>query len=102
MAEATGQGSTPWSGSTGRGAARSCSAPPPSHVDGMDFDDGRALLLELLDRSTAPELVYRHEWEVGDLVIWDNRGVLHRACRYDASSARDMHRTTIAGDEPIQ
>jgi alpha-ketoglutarate-dependent taurine dioxygenase len=73
-----------------------------SHVDGMAFDDGRALLLELLDRSTAPELVYRHEWEVGDLVIWDNRGVLHRACRYDASSARDMHRTTIAGDEPIQ
>ena len=73
-----------------------------SHVDGMAFDDGRALLLELLDRSTAPERVYRHEWEVGDLVIWDNRGVLHRACRYDASSARDMHRTTIAGDEPIQ
>jgi len=73
-----------------------------SHVEGMPFDEGRALLLELLDRSTAPELVYRHEWKVGDLVIWDNRGVLHRACRYDASSARDMHRTTIAGDEPIQ
>jgi alpha-ketoglutarate-dependent taurine dioxygenase len=73
-----------------------------SHVEGMAFDEGRALLLELLDRSTAPELVYRHEWKVGDLVIWDNRGVLHRACRYDASSARDMHRTTIAGDEPIQ
>jgi alpha-ketoglutarate-dependent taurine dioxygenase len=73
-----------------------------SHVDGMDIDEGRALLLELLDRSTAPERVYRHEWEVGDLVIWDNRGVLHRACRYDASSARDMHRTTIAGDEPIR
>ena len=73
-----------------------------SHVEGMDYDDGRALLLELLDRATAPERVYRHEWAVGDLVIWDNRGVLHRACRYDASSARDMHRTTIAGDEPIQ
>jgi alpha-ketoglutarate-dependent taurine dioxygenase len=73
-----------------------------SHVEGMDVGEGRALLLELLDRSTAPERVYRHEWEVGDLVIWDNRGVLHRACRYDASSARDMHRTTIAGDEPIQ
>jgi alpha-ketoglutarate-dependent taurine dioxygenase len=73
-----------------------------SHVEGMDHDEGRALLLELLDRSTAPERVYRHEWAVGDLVIWDNRGVLHRACRYDASSPRDMHRTTIAGDEPIQ
>ena len=73
-----------------------------SHVEGMDYDDGRALLLELLDRATAPKRVYRHEWAIGDLVIWDNRGVLHRACRYDASSARDMHRTTIAGDEPIQ
>jgi alpha-ketoglutarate-dependent taurine dioxygenase len=73
-----------------------------SHVDGMDVDEGRALLLDLLDRSTAPERVYRHEWQVGDLVIWDNRGVLHRACRYDAASARDMHRTTIAGEEAIQ
>jgi alpha-ketoglutarate-dependent taurine dioxygenase len=73
-----------------------------SHVDGMDLEHGRALLLELLDRATAPERVYRHEWAVGDLVIWDNRGVLHRALPYDASSARDMHRTTIAGEEPIQ
>jgi len=73
-----------------------------SHVEGMDVDEGRALLLELLERSTAPDRVYRHEWAVGDLVIWDNRGVLHRACRYDASSPRDMHRTTIAGDEAIQ
>jgi alpha-ketoglutarate-dependent sulfate ester dioxygenase len=36
------------------------------------------------------------------VVIWDNRGVLHRACPYDPSSARDMHRTTFTGDEPIQ
>jgi alpha-ketoglutarate-dependent taurine dioxygenase len=73
-----------------------------SHVEGMDVDEGRALLSELLARSTAPDRVYRHEWAVGDLVIWDNRGVLHRACPYDAASPRDMHRTTIAGDEPIQ
>ncbi len=72
------------------------------HVEGMDIEEGRALLDELLHRSTRPDRVYRHEWEVGDLVIWDNRGVLHRACKYDASSPRDMHRTTIAGDEPIQ
>jgi alpha-ketoglutarate-dependent taurine dioxygenase len=35
------------------------------------------------------------------MVIWDNRGVLHRACPYDPSSPRDMHRTTLTGDEPI-
>lgn len=72
------------------------------HVEGMDRDEGRALLDDLLARATVPERVYRHEWEVGDVVIWDNRGVLHRACPYDATSPRDMHRTTFAGDEPIQ
>ena len=73
-----------------------------SHVEGMGVDEGRALLDELLAWSTTPDRVYRHEWSVGDMVIWDNRGVLHRALPYDAASARDMHRTTISGDEPIQ
>ena len=72
------------------------------HIVGMEPDESRALLDDLLARATTPENVYRHEWEVGDLVIWDNRGVLHRACPYDPSSPRDMHRTTLAGDEPIQ
>ena len=71
-------------------------------VVGMSRDEGRALLDELLARSTTPDRVYRHEWSVGDVVIWDNRGVLHRACPYDPTSPRDMHRTTFAGDEPIQ
>jgi alpha-ketoglutarate-dependent taurine dioxygenase len=73
-----------------------------SHVVGMDHDEGRALLDDLLHRSTTPERIYRHAWAVGDLVIWDNRGVLHRACPYDAASPRDMHRTTLHGNEPIQ
>lgn len=72
------------------------------HVEGMSEEEGRAYLADLLDRSTVPERVYRHEWAVGDLVIWDNRGVLHRATRYDPSSARDMHRSTIAGNEAVQ
>jgi alpha-ketoglutarate-dependent taurine dioxygenase len=72
------------------------------HVVGMSEDEGRAYLHDLLARATAPERVYRHEWAVGDLVIWDNRGVLHRATRYDTNSARDMHRTTIAGNEAVQ
>ena len=68
----------------------------------MEPEEGRALLDDLLHRATGPDLVYRHEWQVGDLVIWDNRGVLHRALPYDPTSPRDMHRTTFAGDEPIQ
>lgn len=71
------------------------------HVVGMDPEAGRALLDDLLARSTTPERVYRHAWRVGDLVIWDNRGVLHRALPYRRDSARDMHRTTIKGDEPV-
>ena len=67
----------------------------------MDFDEGRALLAELLARSTARDRVYRHEWSVGDTVIWDNRGVLHRALPYADKSPRDMHRTTLVGDETI-
>ena len=72
------------------------------HVVGMDPDEGRALLDDLLHRATTPDRVYRHEWQQGDVVIWDNRGVLHRALPYDPASPRDMHRTTFAGDEPIQ
>ncbi|HLN15936.1 MAG TPA: TauD/TfdA family dioxygenase [Acidimicrobiales bacterium] len=71
------------------------------HVVGLDVEEGRALLDDLLARATVPSRVYRHEWQVGDVVIWDNRGVLHRAAPYDPSSPRDMHRTTFAGDEPI-
>ena len=72
------------------------------HVVGMDLEAGRALLAELLDRATVPDKVYSHKWSVGDTVIWDNRGVLHRAAPYDPDSPREMLRTTVLGDEPIQ
>ena len=72
------------------------------YVVGMDLDEGRALLAKLLERATVPDKVYSHTWSVGDTVIWDNRGVLHRAAPYDPDSAREMLRTTVLGDEPIQ
>ena len=71
-------------------------------VVGMDPAEGRAFLDGLLARATTPDRVYRHEWEVGDLVIWDNTGVLHRALPYEATSPRDMHRTTLYGREAVQ
>jgi alpha-ketoglutarate-dependent taurine dioxygenase len=71
-------------------------------VVGLAPDRSRALLDDLLARATTPDHVYRHDWSVGDLVIWDNRGVIHRVQPYAANSAREMHRTTIEGDEPIQ
>ena len=72
------------------------------YVVGMDLDAGRALLAELLDHSTEADKIYSHVWTVGDTVIWDNRGVLHRAAAYEANSPREMLRTTVLGDEPIQ
>ena len=76
--------------------------PTAERVVGMEPEEGQALLEDLLARSTEPGRVYRHEWEVGDLVIWDNRGVLHRALPYPEDSPRDMHRTTLHGNEAIQ
>ncbi len=73
-----------------------------SHIEGMDFDEGRALLEDLEKRATTPDLVYRHTWSVGDLVVWDNHGLLHRACAFDWSKPRVMNRSTIAGREPIK
>ena len=72
------------------------------HIVGMDVDEGRALLADLLDRATVSDKVYSHRWSVGDTVIWDNRGVLHRAAPYDPDTPREMLRTTVLGDEPIQ
>ncbi|MEZ0363145.1 TauD/TfdA dioxygenase family protein [Mycobacterium sp. pUA109] len=72
------------------------------YVAGMDVEAGRALLAELLEQATTADKIYSHSWSVGDTVIWDNRGVLHRAAPYDPASPREMLRTTVLGDEPIQ
>jgi hypothetical protein len=70
-----------------------------SHVEGMPIDEGRALLKTLLDHVTQRQFCYRHEWTEGDLVVWDNRCVLHRATPYDTTRhKRLMQRTTVSGD----
>ena len=70
-----------------------------SHIDGLSVEEGRALLNTLQAHVTQPQFCYRHEWQAGDLVVWDNRCVLHRATPYDTSRyKRLMQRTTIGGD----
>jgi alpha-ketoglutarate-dependent 2,4-dichlorophenoxyacetate dioxygenase len=70
-----------------------------SHIEGLSVEEGRALLKTLLDHVTQPQFCYRHEWTEGDLVIWDNRCVLHRATPYDTTRhKRLMQRTTVSGD----
>jgi alpha-ketoglutarate-dependent taurine dioxygenase len=72
------------------------------HVVGMPEAESRALVEKLTAHATRPEIVYRHEWQMGDLLIWDNCGVMHRATPYDAHSGRLMHRTTLYGVERIE
>ena len=66
-----------------------------SHILGMPVDEGRALLKELTDFATQRRFVYRHQWTRGDVVIWDNRCVMHRATPFeDLAYPRDLRRTT--------
>lgn len=70
-----------------------------AQIAGMDREEGDRLLQELLAWTTQPDFIYRHEWSPGDMLIWDNTGVLHRAEPYPLDSGRMMHRTTLMGEE---
>lgn len=72
-----------------------------SEIIGWPNDRGRALLDRLLDWSTQPQFALRHTWRRGDLVMWDNTGMLHRALPFEPSSVRLMHRTTLRGEDPV-
>jgi alpha-ketoglutarate-dependent 2,4-dichlorophenoxyacetate dioxygenase len=70
-----------------------------SHVIGWPREEGRAFIKWLNEFATQPQFVYSHRWREGDLVIWDNRCVLHRATAYDTRRhKRLMQRTTVRGD----
>ena len=59
----------------------------------------KAILYELAQRAEQPEFILSHAWREGDVIVWDNRAVLHRATHYDAvKHKRLMQRTTIGGD----
>ena len=67
---------------------------------GWPVPEARGFLRDLVEHATQRQFVHVHEWQVGDLVIWDNRRTMHRARRFPAHEARDMRRTTLAGDGP--
>ncbi|HEY1796265.1 MAG TPA: TauD/TfdA family dioxygenase [Stellaceae bacterium] len=66
-----------------------------THVVGLSVPEGRVLLQDLLEHATQRRFVYTHRWQPGDLVMWDNRAVLHRGRRYDLAQPRDMRRSTV-------
>ena len=70
-------------------------------IEGMDYAAGRALVEELNATIVRPELIYRHRWRPRELIVWDNRCLLHRATEYDAAQERRvMRRCTIVGEQP--
>ena len=69
-------------------------------IVGWPMPEARSFLRDLVEHATQREFVHKHEWRVGDLVIWDNRQTMHRARPFPAEEARDMRRTTLVGDGP--
>lgn len=72
------------------------------HVVGMDWEESARLLNGLRDFATSEPFHYAHEWKVGDAVMWDNTGTMHRARPYDPDCGRLLVRTKTGGEEPIQ
>jgi alpha-ketoglutarate-dependent taurine dioxygenase len=70
-------------------------------IVGWSEADGRSLLDHLNELATRSEFTYRHHWTVGDLVVWDNTGLLHRALPFEPTSRRVLHRTTLVGEERV-
>lgn len=73
-----------------------------SRIIDWPVPEGRLLLRDLIEHATRPEFVYRHQWRVGDLVIWDNRATMHRARAFDdAKHRRELRRvTTLDVEQP--
>ncbi|MDE2595518.1 MAG: TauD/TfdA family dioxygenase [Sphingomonadales bacterium] len=71
-------------------------------VIGKSAAESARILVGLRDWATSETYTYSHEWSVGDCVMWDNTGTLHRAEWYDPTTGRMMHRTKLEGEEPWQ
>jgi len=74
---------------------------PSNYVIGMSNEDSEALLDRLWTHATQPKYAWKHEWQVGDVVLWDNRCAMHYRSEVDSSQARVLHRTVINGEAVI-
>jgi len=72
-----------------------------AYVEGMHPSASHDLLERLMIHATQDKYIYRHRWQMGDLVIWDNTGAMHRVQPFDKESGREFHRCTLNGEEPI-
>jgi alpha-ketoglutarate-dependent taurine dioxygenase len=71
-------------------------------IEGLEGEEAEALIAALADHIVKPAFIYRHQWRPGDLLMWDNCTVQHRAIQdYDLPQRRLMHRTTMGGAVPV-
>jgi alpha-ketoglutarate-dependent taurine dioxygenase len=71
------------------------------HFVGMDRAESDALLARLLRMADEPRYIYTHDWQVGDMLMWDNTGTMHRVVPFDNDCGRELYRVTLVGEEPI-
>jgi taurine dioxygenase len=74
---------------------------PNAYIPGLPLADSEALLDALWAHCTKPEFAWYQQWRKGDLILWDNRCVMHRRDAFDPAARRVMHRTQIKGDRPF-
>ena len=69
--------------------------------ENMSVEDSRPLLKWLVEVGSSPDLTMRHSWRAGDVVMWDNRCVMHYAIHDYGDEPREMHRVTVQGEQPF-
>jgi len=72
-----------------------------AYIPGLSLEESEALLDELWAHAIKPEFTWAQQWQVGDLLIWDNRCTMHRRDSFDPNARRLMHRTQVKGDRPF-
>ncbi len=73
---------------------------PNAYIDGLPVTESEKLLDALWAHATQPQLTWHHQWRVGDLLVWDNRCVMHYRAPFDGGARRVMHRIQGKGDKP--
>ena len=73
-----------------------------AYVNGMSLEDSEALLNELWAHTTQQRFVYEHEWQQGDVVVWDNRATLHKRDAFNSDSRRILYAAQVEGHKPYE
>lgn len=72
-----------------------------AYIVGLELEESEALLNQLWAHASQPQFNWHHQWRKGDLLLWDNRCVMHRRDAFDPAARRVMHRTQVKGDKPV-